>query len=763
MRDDERPMAAPRSLYYCDMQTSNPQWAAFVGGAAVFSTVGISPGTLAGTRYSARAPGRNAMRLGSLVVAVLMAWASPPPGVAQSVPEPPNAPAVAHIRDGRLTLDYGGRTIFSATLESTGTRPEWRTLVDTAGEAVTQVLEWTVRGRAGLTLTGTVYGSEQAFACETEPRSDRPLMVRNAVGPSASRLNRAVYDRGSDWVLSVDEPTSVEVRPFGESGDSSTFAIRATGSEIILRFRPRYYQKHRGLSEYRPWTYGAWRGSVAGWTSWYAFLSDVTEQDVRATADVLHDVLEPFGYEYLQIDDGYEREPIGTPAHWLHPNAKFPSGLGALQRYIADRGLEPGIWTNASFADSAWAFAHPDQFVSTSTGTPAYGNWVGYVMDASNPATLDRLVRPVYDSLAQMGWRYYKLDALRHLRYEGYNRHADYFRDRGLDRERVFRRFAQTVRDAIGPRAFLLACWGIRPELVGIVDAVRVGTDGFGYGGFSEYNSFNNVVWRNDPDHIQLTAPDAYRAATLASLTGSLLMLTDRPEVYRTPRAEIAKRTAPVLFARPGQIYDVDPSRSALIGRASTEVSGSGPRAFDADQRLTVPLYLLDVNRPFERWSVLARTGGADADSVRFVDLGLDPERDYLVFEFWSRTFRGTFHGGFVPGPIDPGLKVQVFCIRERVGRPQLVATNRHVSCGGPDLESLEWSGDVLSGTSDVVGNDPYEVYLTEPPGFRVAEVRANGAELVGSESRGPLRVIRLLAERSAKVSWTVRYTRVND
>ncbi|OYW00070.1 MAG: hypothetical protein B7X11_04825, partial [Acidobacteria bacterium 37-65-4] len=385
-------------------------------------------------------------------------------------------------------------------------------------------------------------------------------------------------------------------------------------------------------------------------------------QDVRQAADVLHDVLQPFGYDYLQIDDGYEQEPIGTPAHWLHPNAKFPAGLDGLERDIAGRGLVPGIWTNACFGDSAYVFAHPTEFVTTADGAPAYGNWVGYVMDASNPATLDHLVRPVYDSLARMGWGYYKLDALRHLRYEGYNSHADYFRARGLDRETVFRGFVQAVRHAIGPRAFLLACWGIRPELIGLVDAVRVGTDGFGYGGFSEYNSYNNVVWRNDPDHIQLAAPDAYRAATLASLTGSLLMLTDRPELYRTARAEIAKRTAPVLFTRPEQLYDVDPSRSALVGRAATEVSGSGPRAFDADQRLTVPLYLLDVSRPFERWSVLARTGGADTDRIRFADLGLDPDRAYLVFEFWSRTLLGAFHTEFAPGPIDPVRQVQVFC-----------------------------------------------------------------------------------------------------
>jgi alpha-galactosidase len=675
---------------------------------------------------------------------------------ARTGPEPANAPTDVRVVDGRLTLTYGGRPILSATLTSTGgARPEQRTLVDTAGEAVTQVLKWTVRDGGRLTLEGTVLGGAEAFACE-----NGLLVVRNAVGPSGSRLNRGVYDRGSDWVLSVDEPTSATVVASTIDGDSSSFAIRATGSEVILRFRPRYYQKHRGLRAFRPWTYDVWRPSVAGWTSWYAFRSDVTEKDVRETADVLRDVLAPFGYDYVQIDDGYQQSPIGVPDHWLHPNAKFPSGLAGLERSIADRGLVPGIWTNASFADSAYAFAHADEFVAAADGRPAYGNWVGYVMDASNPATLERLVRPVYDSLAAMGWRYFKLDALRHLRYEGYNSYADFFRGRGLDREDVFRRFTQTVRDAIGPDAFLLACWGIRPELAGLVDAVRVGDDGFGYGGMAQYNSFNNVVWRNDPDHIELTAPDAYRAATLASLTGSLLMLTDRPEVYRTDRAEIAKRTAPVLFTRPQQIYDVDPSRSALVGRAATEVSGSGPRSFDADKRLSVPLYLLDVSRPFERWSVLARTGGADADTLRFADLGLDPQPEYVVFEFWSRTLRGTFRGGFVPGPIDPGVQVQVFCIRERVPRPQLVATGRHVTCGGPDLEDVSWSGDALSGESRLVGSDDYAIYLTEPPGFRFADVTATGAEVVATRLDGSARVVRLRSTEDATVSWTVRYVR---
>ena len=694
-----------------------------------------------------------------LVVGILFAAGLAVHAAAQTTGDPPNGPAVARVVNDRLTLTYDGRVILSATLVGTeGAAPV--VLVDTSGGAVTQVLKWTSRDGARLALDGTVYGDAEAFASESEPRANAPAMVRNSAGPSDNRLNRAVYERRLDWVLSVDPPTDATVMSGAATADSTTFALRAGGSEIILRFRPRFYQQHRGLAEFRPWTYTVWQRSVAGWTSWYAFLDRVTQQDVEQAADVMHDVLAPFGYTYLQIDDGYERDPIGTPAHWLHPNAKFPSGLDGLERYIAGRGLTPGIWTNASFADSAYAFAHPSEFVTLADGAPASGNWVGYVMDASNRATLNDLVRPVYDSLAAMGWGYYKLDALRHLRYEGYNSHADYFRARRLDREDVFRRFAQTVRDAIGPRAFLLACWGIRPELAGIVDAVRVGTDGFGYGGFAEYNSFNNVVWRNDPDHIQLAAPDAYRAATLASLTGSLLMLTDKPEVYRTARADIAKRTAPVLFTRPEQLYDVDPSRSSLIGRAGTEVSGSGPRPFDADQRLAAPLYLLDVNRPFEHWSVLARAQGADTDHVRFADLGLAADRDYLVFEFWSRKMLGAFEGSFVPGPINPEFKVQVFCIRERVSHPQLVATNRHVSCGGPDLRRVAWNGDVLSGTSTLVGGDEYDLYLTEPSGYGFANVSVTGAKLVRTSVEGSLRVIRLSSTANAVATWQVRYTR---
>jgi hypothetical protein len=674
--------------------------------------------------------------------------------LAAQITEPPNAPAIM-ARDGEhVRLIYDGILVFDGVVRADSADLDLRALTDTVGGAVTQILKWTVRGRGQVRVTGMVAGSGEAFSAEVEPREDGLRVVRHRTGFGTSRLDRAVYDRRRDWVLSTDFPADVTITPRAANEDSVSFRFEASGPEVALRFRPRYYAHHRGLAWYRPWTYRPWHASVAGWTSWYAFRDAVTEADIHRTADVLAERLLPYGYEYLQIDDGYQSLPIGMPDHWLTANPKFPAGLDALWRYITARGLKPGLWTNVSFQNRPWAAAHPDYFVHDSSG-PTLGNWVGFVMDGSNRATLDTLVRPVYDALRRSGWAYVKVDALRHLLYEGYNSHADYFRSRGLDRVAVFREFVQAIRDAIGHGVFMLGCWGIRPELIGIVDAVRVGDDGFGYGGFAQYNSFNNVVWRNDPDHIELSAPDAYRATSIASLTGSVLMLTDPPEVYRTDRVEAARRAAPVLFTVPGQLYDVDPSRSERLSETATTLSGAGPRPFDAEQRLVATLYQLDVNRPFARWTALARTEGAPA-TIRFADLGLRTGLDYTVFEFWSKRLLGNYRDSFPAGLLDSRYQVQVFCIRERTTHPQLLSTNRHVTCGGPDVQRASWNGTALEGESSVVAGDPYDLYLSEPAGFRFTGARVEGGTVQSSARVGGLRTVRIRSTGGGTIRWRV-------
>ena len=506
-------------------------------------------------------------------------------------------------------------------------------------------------------------------------------MVRHVSGMSRSLLNRAVYDRGRDWVLSVDAGPRAAVMPSSGKGDERRYAFSAEGAEIVLRFRPRFYQVHRGLGFFEPWTYRIWPDPVAGWISWFAFYDDVTEKDIVETADTLAETLLPFGYDHLQIDDGYQSGE-GRPDLWLTANAKFPRGLGFLPAYIKSKGLKPGIWTNVAFKQADFAAEHKDWFVTDEKGQPARGNWIEFSLDASKPEAVDAVVRPVYRGLRGMGWEYFKVDALRHLRYEGYNAHAGYFRRTKKDLVGAYRGYVEAIREEIGRDRFILGCWGIRPELIGLIDGCRIGTDGFSYAGLAQFNSWNNVVWRNDPDHIELDE-DRYRSTLVTSLTGSILLLTDKPEVYRTGR----RRARPPRRARP-----VDRCRdrsSTSTRRAPASSAASTPRSAARARASSTRRSSRPATSSFSRSSGLSRAGrssaGRGSPSARSGSptSASTPPKEYFVFEFWTKRLLGSFSGSFAPGPLDPLFRSQALAIRERKPHPQVLATSRHVTCGG--------------------------------------------------------------------------------
>ena len=360
-----------------------------------------------------------------------------------------------------------------------------------------------------------------------------------------------------------------------------------------------------------------------------------------------------------------------------------------------------------------------------------------------------------------MGWTYFKVDGLRHLRYDGYNSYPDFFRKKGVSRTEAFRDVLKAVREEIGPDNYMLACWGVRPELIGIADACRVGTDGYGLGGLSQYNSFNNVIWQNDPDHIEAFGKFAYRDCMATSITGSLYMITDKPEDYETGNLDPIIRTIPVLYTQPGQIYDVDPTRSMYMERVDAEISGSGERIFDASRTSFNDLFLLEINKPYENWMILGRTGER-VKNIRFERLGLAPNEKYLVFDFWHKKYLGSFSEGFNPESIDSTYKCQVFCIRKEEKHPQLVATNRHISCGALELKNVLWKDNRLSGTSEFVANDEYVIYILEPEGYAYSCIECAGVEVLSSATKDKLREVHLKSPQKNTVQWEITYKPVN-
>jgi len=187
-------------------------------------------------------------------------------------------------------------------------------------------------------------------------------------------------------------------------------------------------------------------------------------------------------------------------------------------------------------------------------------------------------------------------------------------------------------------------------------------------------------------------------------------------------------------------------------------ITASGPRVFDAGTSTPCDLFLPEVNRPFENWAVLGRTGVSAAE-VRFADLGLDPAREYFVFEFWTKKLLGSFTDAFIPGPIDPRFRCQAFAVRERLDRPQIVATNRHVSCGGVDLVDASWENSALTGRSRVVRGDAYEIYLAVPESSRLDKFTCDGADVLGTERTGVLVKLTLKSRESREIGWSDKFS----
>ena len=610
-----------------------------------------------------------------------------------------------------------------------------------------------------MNISGIIRAGKESFTCEADRRIEGTQVVRHTFGLSHSLLNRAVYDRRSDWLLSADQSyTSASLRIMPEVTDSTgiTYEVRMTGNEVTFRFRPHYYQRHRGLTYYEPWTYDVWKEPVAGWCSWFAYKTSVTEENVREAADILSETMKPYGLEYIQIDDGYQ-QPGGSPEAWINSNNKFPSGLDSLAAYISSRGFKPGIWTNVAVHDSAWAYSHSGWFVRNDDGTPASGRWIGYILNGSDKEMPDSVISPVYSRFRDEGWKYFKLDALRHLLFEGYNSHSGFFSGGSAGREEAFRNVVRRVREETGPDNFLLACWGVLPGVVGLADGCRIGNDGYGYTALAQYNSFNNVVWRNDPDHIELTPQEAYRSCIATSLTGSLFMVTDKPEVYRTDLITPARKSLPVLFTLPGQVFDLDPSRSANLDRVSTEMSGSGERESDGSRTSPFDLFMLELNMPWERWCVLGRLGDKE-DFISLTDLGLEQGKEYLLYEFWSDTFLGVVTDTVRFGSIDPRFNCQLFCIRPLQPNPQVLATSRHISCGATDLSAVTWNKGSLSGTSNIVPGDEYTLIINEPAGYSTPVVTLTGGTLVSDKRDGTVRRIRMVSPDSKEFSWKIDY-----
>lgn len=78
-----------------------------------------------------------------------------------------------------------------------------------------------------------------------------------------------------------------------------------------------YHRRHRrrrcpGFSFYAPFDDSRFGRAPTIWCSWTSYYADVTEDDIVENADWVAGNLLPYGFDYVQLDDGYDRGERGV-------------------------------------------------------------------------------------------------------------------------------------------------------------------------------------------------------------------------------------------------------------------------------------------------------------------------------------------------------------------------------------------------------------------------------------------------------------------
>jgi alpha-galactosidase len=154
---------------------------------------------------------------------------------------------------------------------------------------------------------------------------------------------------------------------------------------------------------------------ATGWTSWYNWYVDITENIILDNIKTFHQFSIPI--DYYQIDDGWQHA-VGD---WLDTNEKFPNGMKYLADQIHEAGYKAGLWLAPFVAEESSYLLkdHPDWILRDNYGKMVIaGNnpflWSGYFysLDIEHPEVKTYL-KDVFDTiLDKWGYDLVKLDFL---------------------------------------------------------------------------------------------------------------------------------------------------------------------------------------------------------------------------------------------------------------------------------------------------------------------------------------------------------------
>jgi hypothetical protein len=520
------------------------------------------------------------------------------------------------------------------------------------------------------------------------------------------------------------------------------------------RVLPHYYRDTLKIKYFQPIDKTRFQLPPSGWCSWYFYYQEINQDEVKRNAAWIAENLKDYGAVYVQIDDGWQGtgHGLGENRDWTTIDKRFSGGMDTLAAYIKSLGLKPGIWLAPHGQSNETVFKNNHGvFLLKPDGTSASSTWEGkFLIDPSTPES-QKYLKDLFTTLSKWGYEYFKIDG-QPIVIREYRTKKTAMKNPTDDTDALYRQTLQSIRAGIGPDSYLLGCWVIPLEGVGMMNGSRIGADVLpNWDGFKfalratmEYYFLHNVAWYNDPDVLVVRAPlpleQARAWATLAGLTGQAALTSDRLMDLSADRVELLRRVYPSVDIRPLDLFKSDRNKRIWdlkvnhLGR-NYDVVG----VFNFDEVKPAPMY------------------------VSWKDLGLSDDQRIHVFDFWNKEYLGAWEKGI---SVDVGpASARVLTLLTEADHPQLISTSRHITQGWVDIveQSYNRAANTYAGKSKVIKNDAYELRFVYPRGenqiIKSAAARAVSGKLpVKIINHQGWSTIEIASPQTTEVSWSVSF-----
>ncbi len=458
-----------------------------------------------------------------------------------------------------------------------------------------------------------------------------------------------------------------------------------------------------------------------GWCSWSIFYSGLTEQKVLDVSDGMRRHFGDKKLNLVQLDDSWQTFETFS-GDWSPHAERFPRGLAPVAEQVNRDGFDFGLWLAPTLVgdESPLVTERPELLLHDTDGglvTTLLGGRNIYTLDLGKPEALDYLHEVFTRCCEQYGSVYFKLDFLIFSLFRGFvgEQEDNWLSFSGDYAAAVYRRAMQTIRDAVGPDRYLLACGATVSENLGIFDGSRVAPDIIIEGDQAPEHwpmlrdcarnlllrGFYNGVWFwNDPDGVVVRdydcgdqySPGWHEArfwATACAFSGGSLLLNEQPDKVGPARLRLFEEILPPL-GRAAQPLDFYEQPGPTISR------------IDCDGKTLACVYNPDDRRG-DRTLPLDKLGFAG---------------DCIVLDCWEKRVCGIYRGE-MPIRSMPAHSANVYLICPLPQEPAALGATGNLYMGVDTVEAAYRDGKLCVRADEAVSRcRENDLLLWLPAGF---------------------------------------------